>query len=279
MKIQSHVFAAAAVCGIVFFGVTVFADEDSQRQVVELRQEANKWVTEAKEAYRLDCQALEELWDAYCGADWEPNEEPDKDAARAQADKIQGRMKPLIDPLLSRYDGLKSRAEALKKDDTKDTAQRILEDMEKEQSKLAKLKEKGALRGSNHPLVQYAIEYGKQQHRRMESAYDCQVKDREFPSAGGRPDCVSASRCTVFEFKPNNDRAKRKGEQQLGRYVTAVEDYYESSIEKRQLPGSDYGGQEIITKLTARCMSGSSVELDARVETYAMCRKEFECVQ
>lgn len=83
----------------------------------------------------------------------------------------------------------------------------------------------------------------------------------------------------MFEFKPNNDRAKRKGAEQLGRYVTAVEDYYESLIEKRQLPGSDYGGQEIITKLTARCMSGSSVELDGRVETYDMCRKEFECVQ
>jgi hypothetical protein len=111
------------------------------------------------------------------------------------------------------------------------------------------------------------------------SSYSCQVKDKPFPGADGRPDCVSASNCTVYEFKPKNDRAERMGREQLNRYVPAVEKYYQDLIDARKLPDSDYGGQDIISKITGRCMSGSSVRFSREVATYEMCRKEYECVQ
>lgn len=283
IKIMSRMIAVGILCGIGLVGAHAYGDEASQRKAEELRQEVNGWISDAKATYRLDCQSMEELWDAYCGADWEPTEEPDKEAARAVADKIQSRMRERIDDaLLRRHDDLRRRAEDLKKDDTQAAAERILADIQTEYDRLTKLKDSGAWRGSNHPLVQYAIEYGKQEHIRMaaSSSYACQVVDKAIPGSSMRPDCISATNCMIYEFKPDNRRAKDRGETQLDGYHPAVTAYYQKLIDQEKTSADpDLGGEEIMTKLRGQCMSGSSVTFKRKVEPYYMCEKKYQCTE
>jgi hypothetical protein len=260
--------------------------DDSERKLADLKKEVDSWSQEARDIYRLDCQAMEQLWVVYCGeSDWEPNEEPDKDSAREKAEQIRDGQISKIQPLLSRYEDLKRRAEELKNGTTESAARDLLSAMETEDRRLEKLKDTGAWKGTYHPLVQYAVEYGKDRHSDMESSssYACDVKDESFDGADGRPDCVSASlgssgNCTVFEFKPENQKAKDKGDAQLSRYVPAVTRYYERMIAEGRTPDDRYGGQKIIDLIKARCMSGSNVRFEPKVATYRMCEKKYECI-
>lgn len=280
MKVHYLVVGLAGV--LLATGLVAHAqEEDVERKVDELRRDAESWIGDARAVYRLDCESMQQIWEAFCGADWEPNEEPDRDSAFAKASESKDRQVQKIEALLEQYGKLKSRAESLKQDKTRDKAEQILGDMRREVVWIEKLKDKGAWRGRSHPFIQYAIDYGKDRHRSLESSssFGCLVKDKPFPGADGRPDCVNASNCTVYEFKPRNDRAERMGRAQLDRYVPAVERYYQELLDTRKLPDADYGGREIMFKIAARCMNGSSVRFNKEVATYDMCRKEYECIQ
>jgi uncharacterized Fe-S cluster-containing protein len=87
--------------------------------------------------------------------------EPDRDSARSKANEIKDRQVRKIEGLLDQYNKLKSRAEEFKQDKTRDKAEKILDDIRKEFDRIEKLKDKGAWRGTSHPLIQYAVEYGK----------------------------------------------------------------------------------------------------------------------
>jgi len=131
------------------------------------------------------------------------------DFARDTANQLQAPEQSQLQELINDYENsgkLRDRAEELKKDpDAQSRASAILEAMQKEYAKLQILKDGVVLKGSDHPFVQYAIQYGKRQHDSKESDLGCDVYDREFPGAGGRPDCVKVSSdgCWVYEFKPN----------------------------------------------------------------------------
>lgn len=173
-----------SVVGLIFAaGLVAYADDDPERKADELRREADGWIGEARAVYRLDCESMEQIWEAFCAADWEPNEEPDRDSARSKANEIKDRQIRKIEGLLDQYNKLKSRAEELKQDKTRGKAERILDDIKKEFDRIEKLKDKGAWKGTSHPPIQYAVEYGKDRHRGMESSssYGCQVKDKPFP--------------------------------------------------------------------------------------------------
>src|SRR5260370_16972859 len=83
---------------------------------------------------------------------------------------------------LEEYDPLKSDAERLKTGDTESQATKILDAMKTEADRLEKLKDKGAWRGANNPLIQYAMEYGKQKHEDMGRSSDfyCHFADRKI---------------------------------------------------------------------------------------------------
>src|SRR5579859_5672677 len=97
------------------------------------------------------------------------------------ADKMKDSVKDDIERQLNEYDSLKSAAEQLKTGDTESAAGKILDDIKTEFDRLAKLKS-GAWLGSNHPLTQFAINYGVDKHKSMsgDSQYSCDVVDRDF---------------------------------------------------------------------------------------------------
>ncbi len=175
----------------------------------DLQSKADAWISKSKEIYRLDCDDMKQIWGAYC-SEYDVTQERDRDAARSVADKMKDEAQSAIQRQLDEYGRLKSDAERLKTGDTESQAAKILAAMQTEVDRLEKLKDKGAWRGSNHPLIQYAMEYGKQKHEDMgrSSDFNCDVVDKEISGADGRPDCISARRC-IEETLPTPTVAAR----------------------------------------------------------------------
>jgi hypothetical protein len=244
------------------------------------RRDVQTWSNDADGLFQLDCTELDAIWLALCGADEERNEAPDRDAARATAREIGSRMKGRVDPMLVRYADLKKRGEELMNaDETKEAAAALLRSMDEKYAKFGRLQAGGALRGADHPMSQYAMEYGKQMHDEYASRYRCDVYDQPYDGADGRPDCiVVGSTCYVYEFKPDTDRAKRNGQLQLDRYVPAVTTYYQRRIDAKE--GNDSSLQGRITlEVERQCTSGGRVAFKDRVIPYPLCEKKFECTR
>ncbi len=277
------IFGAAAL----LLSATLLRADD----IGDLQSKADAWISKSKEIYRLDCDDMKQIWSAYC-SEYDVTLERDRDAARSVADKMKDDAQSAIQHQLEEYDHLKSDAERLKTGDTESQAAKILDAIKTEADRLEKLKDKGAWRGANNPLIQFAMEYGKQKHEDMgrSSDYYCDVVDKEIPGADGRPDCISARRCTVYEFKPDNDRAKSKGEEQLSRYVPAVNQYYSGFITRKDTPDSDRGGSDIIKRIHENkdCYEGDwpdggdpngeiRTKFKGEVRTYRPCENTYEC--
>jgi hypothetical protein len=259
----------------------------------DLQSRADAWISKSKEVYRLDCDDMKQIWVAYC-CEYEVTKERDREEARSVADKMKDDAQSTIKHQLDDYGSLKSDAERLKAGDTESQATKILEAIKVEADLLGKL-DKGAWLGANNPLIQFAIEYGKQKHEDMGRSSDfyCDVVDKEIPGGDGRPDCVSARKCMVYEFKPDNDRAKTKGEQQLfssPNYVATVNQYYSALITKNEKPDSDRGGEDIIKRIheNKECYEGDwpdggdpkgeiKTKFRGEVKTYRPCENPYQC--
>lgn len=258
--------------------------------ISDLQSKADAWISKCKEIYRLDCDDMKQIWEAYCST-YDVTQERDRDAARSVAEKMKDDAQSPIQHQLDEYEHLKSDAERLKTGDTESQAGRILDAMKTEAERLEKLKN-GAWRGANNPLIQFAIEYGRQKHEDMGRSSDfyCDVVDKDIPGAEGRPDCISARRCMVYEFKPDNDRAKGEGGKQLDRYVPAVNQYYSNFINRKETPDSDHGGSDIIKRIHENkdCYEGDwpdggdpageiKTKFRGEVRTYRPCENTYEC--
>src|SRR5260370_375215 len=112
-------------------------------------------------------------------------------------------------------------------------------------------------------------------------------RDRD---AARRRDWISARRCKVDEFKPDKDRAKSKGEEQLSRYVPAVNQYYSGFITRKDTPDSDRGGSDIIKRIheNKECYEGDwpdggdpngeiRTTFKGEIRTYTPCENTYEC--
>ncbi len=121
-------------------------------------------------------------------------------------------------------------------------AARISDDLKKIGNNLQSFSIGAIMRGSNHPFVQYSIEYGKQQHRYMCGNYGGNIKfcDQAFPNFRGRPDLVTieGGMLVVYEFKPDNSRAISEGQRQLENYMPEIAAYYEQFFENGRRGGT-----------------------------------------
>ncbi|MFA6093307.1 MAG: hypothetical protein WCU88_10260 [Elusimicrobiota bacterium] len=248
----------------------------------DFSRKAKEWTNKAKAFTQLDCKAMHDIWEAACGADSEPTETGDRNAMRAQAQKIGQEIKSKADPLAAEYKELdKWRDDWVKSFPLPKETEPVVKDMDKQWERIVKIQANGSLRGVNHPLVQQAEEYGKQQHKRMEaeSRHSCGVKDTAFVGGDERPDCVSGAMCTIFEFKPENSRARGKGQSQLSRYQKQVTSYYQSCIDGRKIPDSKFGGKDMISKIVGKCLKSGKVEFKTSLSTYKMCELKYQCAQ
>ena len=247
-----------------------------------LTRDVNQWVEKSKATYRLDCEAMQDLWTAYCSVDYEEGEDAEDDPAERIASDEQKDMRAAMDPLIEQGKDLRTRIAALaKKKDTKDRATALGRDVDKESERLNRLYPSGTWRGVNDPLKFYAAEFGKSAHRRKTSELRCDVHDVTFEGLGRkRPDCVRASDCMIYEFKPDNQAAKSLGEDQLEEYRPKVVAYYQKRIDGGDAPDSDRGGKDILKAFeNAGCIRDKKLDLDTKVEPYNMCEKKYWCVE
>lgn len=252
----------------------------------QLENDVKSWVARARATYRLDCQAMQDMWEAYCGTDFEPNdneagERPKQTAAMLQ-DKMQAQMKPLLaelPPLIDRVTKLRSKKE------TRSRATELMASLDKEKGRLARLSVQDTWRGNNDPIRFYAAKYGNDQHASMWSSYGCTVPTSPtgyavFPGSGAtKPDCINPDKCEIYEFKPDSPSGAKEGNAQVSDYRSSVPAYYTERYRAKQPAADALGGAAIMKTLSEKCLRGDKIELDAQVRTYKMCDKRYECIQ
>ncbi len=143
---------------------------------------------------------------------FEEHETAQKDAAARVGLELQQQAKNL-DPIWLELEDLTDWSEDLKEDaSVSDDVDELLTLMKPAEAKLLALKNGAVLQGSNHPFVQFAIQYGVDRHKSLcsDKRGVVDVCDQAgFDGLGDRrPDMVTVNSngLWVYEFKPK-DRA------------------------------------------------------------------------
>jgi|GEM_PF-2636298 len=250
-------------------------DESTTASGLLLKQ-AKEWREQTKGVIRQDCEAMEKIWQAYCGTDWEPHDE-DGDAARTLANQLGTAMKTKIIPIKKRGEDLKAELNKLEdSEDTKRDRDRIASIIKKYGAQIQRIsnaEDGGAIKGAAHPISQFATHFGKEQHKRLEGTYGCDVADVKFPNASGRPDCIvfKKNSCKVYEFKPDNATQKSKGAKQTHGYLKSVTDYYQDHFNDKE-KNADIGGDGYKV-----CVENGKVEFEGKLAVYKMCHNTYTC--
>ena len=228
--------------------------------------------------------SIMQIWEAYCGL-LDPKIKEDREFATDIAKQLQYKEEPIIEQLLEgEFPRLMEMAKKLEPEN-KDKVSTIVEILKKEESNLRKLYDGVVLKGSNHPFIQFAIEYGKKMHDDMcdDFGESPRVCDKNFPGMDGRPDLVTfeSGHLVIYEFKPDNSRAKSLGWDQVKDYLEPVQEYYQSFFvngregEFKGEPDSDHGGKTMIEKLKASKdaweSDGKTLRVIPEVRTYRVC--------
>ncbi|MFC1673580.1 hypothetical protein ACFL12_05430 [Pseudomonadota bacterium] len=251
-------------------------------QVDALQTMVDAWEARAAGYFKLDCQAMQSLHEAYCGADL-----GDKDNA-GDVGKLRGLAKGVSSKLLNDYQDIMDELEVIvelsndleSEMETRDEAKKIFKELADELAKM-KVAQSGGLKGFNHPTVQYYIKFGREMHAKMERKFSCNVRDVAFGSAG-RPDCISGKSCTVIEFKPDSKSGKSAGPRQVKKYKNPVEKFYNDfTADLNSPPPSKYGGKAIMQQFdkASGCIKNGKLDIDLDVEYYARCQNKYACIR
>lgn len=131
------------------------------------QKEGAAWEADARGIYVLDCKDMQQLWDAWCGVEFEPNEEPEDSLVEQKTAEVIDRESRLIDGVLARAPALVETGKKLAaKAKYRDGANAVLAEIEKQRERLLRIKAKnGDWRGNNNPAIQFARAYGVQDMR------------------------------------------------------------------------------------------------------------------
>lgn len=264
----------------------------SQTTIGDLRSEADRWLSDAREIYRFDEEDRRQIWDAYCA-----KLDPQSDAKSVQfateiAHQLQQDQLNRFNPEMDKLKELLAAANRLASNDAdKAQAQEILSSLQREQTRLDDLRNGVVLQGSNHPFTQHALAYGIERHNRLceSEGVEPKVCNKSWPGISGRPDLVfvNGDGLWVYEFKPNNDAAIGMGYRQIADqgYIGAVESYYQQFFPHGKesasegTPDSDHGGSAILAALSkepkAWTSDGLKIRAQPKVFPYEMCEQRF----
>lgn len=259
----------------------------AQSELKSFQDLAKAWEQDARDIYTLDCKQMQDLWDAWCSVEIEPNEDPEIGPVAQKTAEIIDASSRKIDAVLARLTTLRSTGRSLgTKAKYRDAIDAINREFEKQEKRLDRLKRKnGDWRGNNNPAVQFTKTFGQQAHDRMGSQFRCQVYDQSgYPGLGkGRPDCVvvnGKNDCWVYEFKPKG----WNGENPLPRYIEAVEKYYTQSMQGSETPASNLGGSSFQMLVEANCRADPAkdkkndrIKFQSALREYDRCEFHYEC--
>lgn len=279
---------AAGFCALLPFRAAA-ADE-----LDKLKREVREFHEHAEDVIRLDKEDMEEMWNTYCG-EFDPMVEGEKDVAAALGRRLQEKEVGLRQQLIvSEYPKLEKLAATVQvtSSSDKEELEKLKEAASKDLKKLEALENGLVLKGGGHPFVQFASDYGIRMHESMCGNFgdsDTRVCNKRFDGINrkGRPDLVviEGGYLKVYEFKPDNSKAKSQGEEQLKDYVPAVAKYYEQffpngrtgGIDKSKSQDSDRKVKEITKALenSPNAWDGNKLRVQKEVKTYKMCDRQF----
>jgi hypothetical protein len=268
-----------------FLGLIVFPAVGHAQSLSELESLTNRFSSDANELFRLDADAHHRIWEAYCG-EFDVYLDADRELAADFARQLQTREEEQVKQVLNSIPNIKNLAERLQSGPDSSKVRELVEGVNKKEGQLNDLRNGVVLKGSNHPFVQYAIEYGKQKHESMCGSHGGTPKvcDQTFPSFKGRPDLVTVEggHLVIYEFKPNNDRAKSNGQKQVEEYLPEVVAYYQTFFPEgrngktKGKPDGDLGGENMLIELKKSdtwVNDNMTIEAIPHVDTYDMCEE------
>jgi hypothetical protein len=282
MSNTSHKWIASIAIAFSL-GLIVFPAVGRAQSVSELESLTSRFNSDANDLFRLDSDAHHRIWEAYCG-EFDVYLDADRELAADFARQLQTREQDQVKQVLNLLPNIRSMAEKLQSGPDSSKVKELMEGVNKKEGQLNDLSNGVVLKGSNHPFVQYAIEYGKQKHESMCDSHGGTPKvcDKNFPNFRGRPDLVTVEggHLVIYEFKPNNDRAKSEGEKQVEEYLPEVVAYYQEFFPEgrngktKGKPDGDLGGENMLTELKKSdtwVNDNMHIEAIPHVDTYNMC--------
>ena len=259
------------------------ADDESDRQaaLATARDNFNKWHDQIKEFRKFYHEDTEAIREALCSED----EDRIKEAVDKVAERVAGNLNNNWDAIKSRKDELVTAVQKLKSGSTQEEAAQL----EQKIGKLTESVEKAAkgdaslLRGAANPRIRARIEFGKAEHVRKQGSLGCAQSEvlieHDYCSDSRRDYCfidcvkVSSGYCSIAEIKPNNDRAKARGRDQVDLYERGIR----AKIEKVGIQG--FTDKSEVFKQCLDPSDDHKLKLDTgTVETYDFCPVKSEDV-
>ena len=254
IRLSSRLLVVATL--VLAFGVAALSHSSTTRaddweEYYKAERAAKDLLYSYEDFKKLEKSEIEGLVTAICDADEDErrNVSSDissrvKDKVRTEYDKTERRKNEAIDMLKTviadqRFESKKSEAESLKSD---------VEDKWKAIDRMWDV-----IRGSNHPVVSFMLDKGKEEDEYRKGRCTAYQVD----TGNGFADCVGydGNMCLIVEFKPNNSRAISKGLSQLRDY----KDGLQNNASKRQ----DLNNKN---SAFATCQT-----FDTRVDCYRLC--------
>jgi hypothetical protein len=252
-KLTSHLIILGLLA--LVFGAATYSSSrtapDEWEEYYKAERSAKDLLYSYEDFKKLEKSEIEALVNAICEADEDERRSVSsdigsraRDKVRAEYDKTERRKNEAIDMLKTviadkRFESKRSDAEHLKSE------------VEDKWSAIDRMWD--VMRGSNHPVVSFMLDKGKEEDDYRKGRCTASQVD----TGKGFADCVGydGNMCLIVEFKPNNSRAIRKGLEQLRDY----KDGLENNASKRQ----DLNNKN---SAFATCQS-----FETRVDCYRLC--------
>ncbi len=198
----------------------------SDRGFDDIRKDYEDWKKMKSDFTREYRQDVDKIRIAMCDGD----DDQIEDRVKSETENVASALNSVYGTMMGRADLMISQLEKL--EDTKalkEKAQKLKNNIKKARQRLEERVKDGLVRGYNNPKIRAALEIGKKKHEQMQR--DCDYREQEIGS--GRIDCVdvSSDTCRVIEIKPNNDKAKDKGTEQLAKYKSWLESHTADDVD------------------------------------------------
>ena len=218
---------------------------DNQTELDRIKADHAKWydgVKELREWYKTDTEAVRQ---GFCALAESPGDYYEGDAYIATLDAIADRMTSRISPKwndLTRastvlIDRLK-KLEAEEDPDVKTQAVKLHEAIERTERGMFTIMS-DELRGRADVEVRAFMEVGKNEHKRIQAdSSKCTKSELVFGSR--RLDCirVDGSKCYVVEIKPDNEKARDRGQAQIAAGIREVQAALAGKTKRDELTGN-----------------------------------------
>jgi uncharacterized protein YukE len=247
----------------------------AETEMARLEADHRRWydgLRELREWYKHDTKAVRDM---FCNIPESPGDYAEGDAYAAKLQQIADRMRDRIAPkwaqLTNEAADLNTRARALMQSQDDGVRRRAENLFNAVTSTMVSLQNilNNELKGANDPEVRARIEFGKNEHKRIQ-ANDKNCTAREVTFESTRVDCIKVdnNKCYIVEIKPNNQDAIKKGYDQVHRGLREIEYLLAGKKKKDELQGN----LEVIRP----CFDDSkqTAHLETKLQLYDFCPPE-----